>query len=78
MPLPPLSFPLRARYAGMDPVHAARSIRAGGYNTACLIWLDPEAPHRWLPEDSEITCAKCIKHTVIDADGHAFYDGYFC
>ncbi|WHM30216.1 hypothetical protein OH540_09295 [Streptomyces sp. BPPL-273] len=54
-----LEFPLRARHAGTDPVHAARSIRAGGHNTACLMWLDPKATHERLPEDSEITCSRC-------------------
>ena len=60
MPLPPIQFPLRATHAG-TPVHAVRSILAGGHNTACLIWLDPKAPHQWLSEGSEITCSKCIK-----------------
>lgn len=63
MPLPPLRFPLRARHAGTDPVHAARSIAAGGHNTACLMWLDPKAAHVWLPEASGITCTKCLKAT---------------
>lgn len=61
MPLPPLSFPLRARHVGTDPVHAVRSILAGGHNTACLIWLDPQSSHQWLAEETEITCTKCIK-----------------
>lgn len=64
MALPPLEFPLRAQHAGTDPIHAARSIDAGGHNTACLIWLDAKAPHKWLPENSEITCTKCLKHTT--------------
>ncbi|MEU5709928.1 hypothetical protein [Streptomyces flaveolus] len=64
MPLTALEFPLRARRAGTDDVHAARSIRAGGHNTACLIWLDPKAPHQWLPEGSEITCTKCLQRTT--------------
>lgn len=61
VPLPPLQFPLRAKHARQDPVHAVRSILSGGHNTACLIWLDPKAPHQWLSEGTEITCSKCIK-----------------
>jgi hypothetical protein len=64
MALPTLEFPLRARHARTDPVHAVRSILAGGHNTACLMWLDPKAPHQWLPEDSEVTCTKCLRHTT--------------
>lgn len=68
--LPPLRFPLRARHAGTDPVHAARSILTGGHNTACLIWLDPEHPHQWLPEDSKVTCSKCIKSIAKKGEPH--------
>lgn len=61
MALPAISFPLRVKCAGTDPVHAARSIQAGGHNTACLVWLTPEAPHQWLSENVETTCSKCLK-----------------
>jgi hypothetical protein len=60
MVLPPVEFPERVRYPGMDPVHAARSILAGGHNTACLVWLDPGIDHTWLPGDHPVTCTKCI------------------
>ncbi|GGU84412.1 hypothetical protein GCM10010275_19330 [Streptomyces litmocidini] len=53
------AHPLRAKHADTDPVHAARPIRAGGHNTACLIWLDPEAPHQWLPDATAVTCSAC-------------------
>ncbi|MFF7476571.1 hypothetical protein [Streptomyces sp. NPDC008092] len=62
MPLPPVRFPLRAKHVGTDPVHAVRSILAGGHNTACLIWLDPQVGHQWLPDDAEVTCGKCTKY----------------
>ncbi|SFY52059.1 hypothetical protein STEPF1_05328 [Streptomyces sp. F-1] len=65
MALPPIEFPLRARHAGTDPVHAVRSILTGGHNTACLIWLDPAHSHQWLPGDSAITCSNCIKKTTV-------------
>nr|AMN08998.1 hypothetical protein [Streptomyces somaliensis] len=58
-----LLFPLRAQHVGTDPVHAARSIRAGGMNTACLMWLDSAAPHKWLSPDAPVTCTKCQRAT---------------
>lgn len=59
-----IPHPLRARHAGTDPVHAVRSILAGGHNTACLTWLSPKDHHQWLPGDTPVTCTKCIQRAT--------------
>ncbi|MFE0472550.1 hypothetical protein ACFW2V_13140 [Streptomyces sp. NPDC058947] len=61
MALSPGRFPLRVRHAGANEVHAARSHPVKGHQTACLLWLDPEHPHTWAPEDAEVTCSKCLE-----------------
>lgn len=61
VPSPSIPHQLRARYVNTDPVHAVKSIPAGGHNTACLIWLNSTDAHLWFPNGSEITCTKCIR-----------------
>lgn len=58
---PRSKYPLRVRYAGTDPVHAAKEHGVKGHTTPCLLWLNPADPHVWCESDAEITCAKCIE-----------------
>jgi len=55
----------RVRLHGGRVVHKVRAMDDGiGYFTTCAIFLTAEAQNNWLPDNTKITCARCIKEGV--------------
>jgi len=55
----------RVRVYGGRAVHRVRPTVDGiGYFTTCALFLTVEAKNNWMPDDTEITCRRCIRDGV--------------
>lgn len=55
----------RVRLYGGRAVHKVRPMDDGiGYFTTCALFLTAEAENHWLPDDTQITCRRCIRDEV--------------
>ena len=55
-------WPLRLRLYGGRVTHAARQLTTSdSHETGCDYYLDVDAVNHWQPDDTDITCRKCIR-----------------